>query len=126
MISATDTRTIRLAYPKEPNWYASLSDVIVEATSALAAAARTAPQTSLILVLHGQPDTPIPAHIRLSAKEALRSLVHTSVLEEPTLRVNLLIAPTSDGPDLQLTLEYLSGPNGEFVQGATIDLGEAA
>lgn len=125
MISTMDTQTIHLAYPAEPDWHASLSDVVARATAVIAAAAQSTPQTRTTLVLHGQPDAPTPAHIRLSTKAALRSLIHTSVLEQPALGINLLIAQTLESPDLELTLKYLAGPNGEFVQGATIDLGEA-
>ena len=124
MISTMDTQTIHLAYPTEPTWHASLSDVIARATAAIAAAAESTPPTRTTVVLHGQPDTRTPAHIRLSMKEALRSLIHASVLEQPALGINLLIAQTLEDPDLELTLKYLAGPNGEFVQGATIDLGE--
>lgn len=118
-----DSRTIRFAYPQEPKWYVSLSGLVVEARALIAAAGAT-PQTRTILVLHGQPGKATPAHIRLSTKEALRSLMHASVLEQPALGINLLIAQTPDDPDVELTLKYLTGPNGEFVQGATIDLGE--
>lgn len=126
MISTIDGKTIQLPYPTEPKWHASLSDVVVQATAAIAAAAKSTAQTRTTLVLHGQPDKRTPLHIRLSMKEALRSLMHTSVLEQPSLGINLVIALTLDDPDLQTTLKYLAGPEGEFVQGATIDLGEGA
>lgn len=126
MISTMDGKTIQLAYPTEPKWHASLSDVVVQATAAIAAAAKSTAQTRTTLVLHGQPDKRTPSHIRLSMKEALRSLMHTSVLEQPSLGINLVIALTLDDPDLEPTLKYLAGTEGEFVQGATIDLGEGA
>lgn len=122
MISAVDLQTVTMAYPTGPRWYCGLTDLVADATAAIAAACQANPRSRTVLVLHGQPTVLTPNHVRLSTKEALRSLVHASVLEQPSLGLALVLAESLEDPDVGHTLDYLSGPHGQFVQGTTIDL----
>jgi hypothetical protein len=118
-----ETRTHFLPYPVPgPGWQAGITELVVQTTAAIARGngADLPPRT--VLVLHGQPGSPTPPQIRLSAKEALRSLIHASTLENPPQGVCLVLAASADDTDLESTLNYLSGPYGEFLHGTTIDL----
>jgi hypothetical protein len=103
-------------------WPGSLTTLVQEAVSVLANT-EAGENDGLVLVL----DVDVAdgdASRLLAAREALRSLMHASSLERPSLAVNLVVG--GDTRDRATTLQYLAGPDAGFVRGATLDLGPAA
>lgn len=97
-------------------WPADLTRAVLDASHALAA---TQEGQALTLAV---PNPPADFGFREALREALRSLVHGSVLERPKMRVNLVFG--GDAVDHQATVDYIG--SAPFVIGATVDLGEAS
>jgi hypothetical protein len=93
-------------------WPGSLTNLVVEVAGALGSAADG---DRLAVVVVNPPTEPERAG---AVREAMRSLVHASVLERPAVRVNLVYG--GSGADRDVTLDHLAGA--DFVLGATLDL----
>ncbi len=116
---------IRLRYPDpRPGWQAELTEAVRRATAEIGRLDSNAERRA-VLVLEDQPGGQTPLHVRLSLQEALRSLVQSNTLENPSLGLCLVFADSYAARDLERTLDYITGPTGQFVHGATIDLGTA-
>jgi hypothetical protein len=93
-------------------WPGSLTRLVVEVAGALGSAA----DGDRIAVVVAEP--PAEPEQAGAVREAMRSLVHASVLERPAVRVNLLYGGSS--ADREMTLDHLA--TADFVLGATLDL----
>ena len=107
-------RTIHVGPLRE--WPAGLVDAVVYVTGELG---RSSPGERVTVVV---PEPPAAPEQSGALREALRSLVHASVLELPAVRVNHVYGGTA--ADREQTLAYVAGA--EFVLGATLDLGPAS
>lgn len=95
-------------------WPEGITNAILQATTALGEA-RSSTHVTLVV---GSP--PNEMEQRLSLFQALRGLVHSSVLERPDVRANLVFGG-ADADRLQM-VRYLD--TARYVFGASIDLGE--
>lgn len=93
-------------------WPGSLTGLVVEVAGALGSATDG---DRIVVVVAEPPAEPERAG---AVREALRSLVHASVLERPAVRVNLVYG--GSGADRHATLDHLA--TADFVLGATVDL----
>lgn len=98
----------------QATWPAALTRLVVDVAGALGAAV----DGDRVAVVADPPAEPERAG---ALREALRSLVHASVLERPGVQANLVYGGSA--ADRDLTLAYLA--TADFVLGATIDLSPA-
>lgn len=96
-------------------WPTGLTDAVLDVTRILAE--RTDGDIVTVLV----PEPPVDTCEREALREALRSVVHVSVLERPKIRVNLVFGGSAE--DREDTVSYVA--DASFVVGASIDLGGA-
>lgn len=112
-LSNARQKVVELQYSQ---WPEGVTSAVLKAAGALGKAER--PSAVAIVVPHPPADA---AH-RACLREALRGLIHSSVLEAPEIRANLVYGG-SDG-DRNHMIAYLA--DATFVFGATIDLGQTA
>lgn len=113
-MTSASPRTIEVG--QLPEWPAGLTDAVVRVAGQLG---KSTPGDRVTVVVAHPPAAP---EQRAALVEALRSLVHASVLERPTVRVNLVCGGTPTGR--RETLAYVAGA--DFLLGATLDLGAAS
>jgi hypothetical protein len=94
-------------------WPGGVTSAVLSAASVLGAAE---PGTAVTFVVRNAPEDPA---VRDCLREALRGLIHSSVLENPRVRANLAFGGSSK--DSQAMTSYLE--TASFVFGATFDLG---
>jgi hypothetical protein len=97
-------------------WPGGVTTAVVTAAKALGGAVER-DQVTLVVS-----DPPAEWSEREALREALRSLVHASVMEQPRIRVNMVFGGESS--DRAETVDYVN--EATFVYGATIDLGVAS
>jgi hypothetical protein len=95
-------------------WPEGVTSAVLTATRSLGQA--ELPSTVTLVVPRPPKD---PAH-RACLTEALRGVIHSSTLEQPTIRTNLIVGGSDS--DRQEAVSYVSAAT--FVFGATIDLGQ--
>ncbi|NYJ11033.1 hypothetical protein GGI64_002080 [Rhizobium leguminosarum] len=94
-------------------WPEGITEAVLQGAVALRAAK---PKSHVTLVVA---NPPVNSAQRQCLREALRGLIHSSVLERPDIRSNLAFGGMSE--DRQRIIAYLD--RATFVFGATIDLG---
>lgn len=94
-------------------WPTGLTNAVLDVTRALADRMEGDDVTVLV------PEPPSDPGEREALREAVRSVVHVSVLERPKIRVNLVFGGSAE--DREDTISYLA--KAPFVVGASIDLG---
>jgi hypothetical protein len=92
-------------------WPEGLTAAVLDVTACLASAT-----TAVTVVVRSPPQNHAQ---RESLREALRGLIHSSVLERPKIRANLVYGGSQ--ADQDKAIKYLDGAT--FVFGATLDLG---
>jgi hypothetical protein len=93
-------------------WPSGVTEAVLSAADALA----SAPSGEVVTLV-----VPVPPAVRSereALRDALRSVLHASLLERPDVRANIVFG--GDEADSVRTIAYLA--SADFVYGATIDL----
>jgi hypothetical protein len=112
-MSVADKSSGQVVSVEWAGWPEGVTSAVLQVAAALGTAK---PPTHLTIVVPSPPH--LKAH-RDCLREALRGLIHSSVLEQPGVRVNLVFGGADS--DRRQAINYLAGA--PFVYGATIDLG---